>query len=192
MESALGIAAVSAVLRHLLENGLAAQEVTEGTGGEVLVSAQPPDRINTGDNERTQVNLFLYLVTPNTAMPRLRTDGDRPLSLDLHYVVSVYSANDLVCDLLLGAVTRVFQRAALLDAAGVATTLAAATTPSRGRNVPPPLAAIGRRRSSVDLGALQIVPHFPNLEDAARLWSATQARYRPSLYYRVSMAQIAP
>ena len=190
MESPLGIAAVSAVLRHLLENGLAAQEVTEGTGGEVLVSSQAPDRINTGDNERTQVNLFLYLLTPNTAMPRARGDDNRALTLDLHYVVSVYTPNDLVSDLLLGAVARVFQRAARLDAEGVAAALAAATTPSRGRNVAAPLAAIGKRRTTVNLGALQIVPHFPNLEDAARLWSASQARYRPSLYYRVSVAQI--
>lgn len=57
-----------------------------------------PDRIETGDRKRNQVNLFLYQVTPNpgwrnTGLPSLDSRGDGrlsnpPLALDLHYLLT--------------------------------------------------------------------------------------------------------
>ena len=60
MSNALGIAAVTAVLRDLLNNGL-----IDASVGDVTVSAQAPDRIETDNGDLTQLNLFLYQVTPN-------------------------------------------------------------------------------------------------------------------------------
>ena len=49
MSNALAIGAVTAVLRDLLNNGLVDHDVTGSLGGNVTVSALPPDRIRIGD-----------------------------------------------------------------------------------------------------------------------------------------------
>jgi hypothetical protein len=67
MSSALALASVTAVLKSLLENGLASGAVTSKLGADATVSALPPDRIPYGADERAQLNLFLYLVTPHPA-----------------------------------------------------------------------------------------------------------------------------
>jgi len=63
MSSALSLASVTAVLKGLLENGLAASGVTTRIGGDAAVSALPPDQIPSGADERAQLNLFLYSLT---------------------------------------------------------------------------------------------------------------------------------
>ena len=68
MTTTLAIAAITAVLKHLLENGLAESDVTASIGGDVIVSALPPDRATTGADERAQLNVFLYQATPNTGL----------------------------------------------------------------------------------------------------------------------------
>ena len=76
MSYALAIATVSAVLKSLLDNRLAEQGVA-ATVGDVSVTALPPDRISVGTEERSQLNLFLYRITPNTALRRSRAGGSR-------------------------------------------------------------------------------------------------------------------
>jgi hypothetical protein len=39
-------------------------------------------------------------------------------------------------------------------------------------------------------GNIEVVPEFQSLEDVSKLWSALQARYRPSVTYKVSMVVI--
>ena len=66
MGNALAIAAVTAVLKDLLNNGLIDHNVTGAVGGNVTVSALPPDRVFApGTQEGNQLNLFLYQVAPN-------------------------------------------------------------------------------------------------------------------------------
>lgn len=65
MSNALAIAGVSAVLKDLLNNGLIDHEVSAAVGVPVTVSVQSPDRVKTGDQEKAQLNLFLYQVSPN-------------------------------------------------------------------------------------------------------------------------------
>src|SRR5437660_7926311 len=117
MSSALGIAAVTAVLKNLLDNRLIEQGVAASLG-DVSVSALPPDRIPTGADERSQLNLFLYRLTPNSGWRgRTTADGNgngaptrgaaqavgpRPLALDLHYLVTAYGEQDLQAEILLG------------------------------------------------------------------------------------------
>src|SRR4029078_11578879 len=79
--------------------------------GSFSVSATPPDRITTGDNEPNRLNWFLYQVTPNPGwrndgMPSFAAQGGRlsnpPLALDLHYLLTAYGHVDLNAEILLG------------------------------------------------------------------------------------------
>src|SRR3569833_898478 len=95
MSSPLALAAVTAVLRDLLNNGLIDHDITGALGNNVTVTAVPPDTIAIdGNNARTQLNLFLHQVTPNAGwrnvgLPSRDDRGTRlakpPLTLNLHY-----------------------------------------------------------------------------------------------------------
>jgi hypothetical protein len=109
MSSALAIAAVTAALKDLLNDGLMDHDLS--TVGSFSVTAQPPDRVTTGTTELNQLNLFLYQVTPNPGwrnanLPARDNKGARisnpPLALDLHYLLSAYGSQDLNAEVLLG------------------------------------------------------------------------------------------
>ena len=95
MSNALAIASVTRVLQDLLNNGLVDHDVTGAIGGNVTVTALPPDRIlgQPGTPENSQLNLFLHQVTPNLGwraadLPTRDANGalvNNPLlALDLH------------------------------------------------------------------------------------------------------------
>ena len=65
MSNALSIAAVTAVIKDLLENGLVTDAIATSIG-DVIVTALPPDRISVEGDERPQINLFLYSVDRGT------------------------------------------------------------------------------------------------------------------------------
>src|SRR5215216_268913 len=97
MSTALALASVTALLKDLLENGLASAGVTAKIGGDATVSALPPDRVGSGADEKAQLNVFLYHVTPFSAMrlePPKATNGQRRLALELHYLLTAYGAQD--------------------------------------------------------------------------------------------------
>ena len=112
MSSALALAAVTAVLKDLLNNGLIDHNVTGAIGGNVTVTALPPDRVFApGAPESSQLNLFLHQVTPNASwrnvgLPSRGGRGERlsnpPLALDLHYLLTAYGAEDFHAEILLG------------------------------------------------------------------------------------------
>ena len=64
MSGPLAIAAVTAILKDILNNGLIDQDISSFVGS-FRVSAMPPDRISVGETEPNQINLFLYKVTSN-------------------------------------------------------------------------------------------------------------------------------
>ena len=73
MSTALAIAGVTAVLRDLLNDGLINHNVSGVLGSSVTVSVLAPDRVVPANgSEASQINLFLYLVTPN---PGWRNEG---------------------------------------------------------------------------------------------------------------------
>src|SRR5262249_42275514 len=88
----LAIAAVTAVLKHVLSNGLVRYSSTIRLG-DVAVSVLPPDRITVGADESSQLNVYLYRVTPHpklsgAAGARTNSNGrSSRLVLDLHYVL---------------------------------------------------------------------------------------------------------
>jgi Pvc16 N-terminal domain len=96
MSAHLTIASVTAVLKNLLENTVVSRGVTSAVGGDITVTAVSPDRITAGGDEKPQLNLFLYQITPASM---LRAPG---LSLELYYLITAYGAQDYQAEILLG------------------------------------------------------------------------------------------
>jgi len=191
--SALALASVTAVLKHLLENCLAARGVTTALGGDATVSSLPPDRVPSGADERAQLNLFLYLVTPRvglaTSLPH-GADGRPRLALELRYLISAYGSQDYQAEILLGHALQLLHERPAFERAEIAAALAALTDGSDGRVIPPALGALRASDLAHQVERIEILPEFLNAEEISRLWSALQAKYRPSAVYRVSAVVI--
>jgi Pvc16 N-terminal domain len=188
MSNALAIAAVTAALKDLIGNGLLGLDLS--SIGSVTVSALPPDRIATGQTEPNQLNLFLYQVTPNTgwrnhALPARDANGARignpPLALDLHYMLTAYGAQDLSAEALLGFAMQFLHETPMLSRAQLRTVLG---PPS------PPFGNLSALSLAEQVEWLKITPQFLGAEELSKLWTAMQARYRPSMAYQVSVVLI--
>lgn len=184
MSGAWTIGALTAALKGFLENQLAGQAQLVGLDGEVLVSALPLDRISIGGEERPQLNLLLWLITPHTRLPATDRPEPRPNApmFDLHYLLSAFGRHDFEAELLLGfamsrlqALTREPER--------------------RAEAIKSVAAGDGKHGAALAAGAtiladfaemLQIEPVYLSMEEMARVWSAAQARCRPSVAYKVS------
>ena len=109
-------------------------------GSSVTVSVLAPDRVvPPSASEASQINLFLYLVTPNPGwrneqLPSRDASGRQrltnpPLALDLHYLLSVYSGGDLHAEILLGYAMQLLHEMPVLTRDAIRTAL----NPSPGR-----------------------------------------------------------
>jgi hypothetical protein len=199
VSSALAIASVTAVLRNLLDNGMIDDRVT-ATVGNVTVSALAPDLIPLERNAASQLNLFLYLVTPNQGwrnvdLPAFDGAGDRrsnpPLALDLHYLLTAYGSRDLHAEILLGYgmqllhETPVLSRAAIRRAIGVPGLVS-----DPDDSLPAGLEALGASGLGEQVETIKIVQAAMGPDDVSKLWSAFQSRYRPSAGYLVTVVLI--
>lgn len=192
MSDLLALAAVTAVLKRSLENGMVARDLSAHTGGDVLISTLPPDRVATGAEERAQLNLFLYQVTPHTGMRRAEPAGPqsregRALTLDLAYLVTAYGATDFQSELLLGYALARFHEQRRIERDAIRAALQAVSAPHGDRSSAAPAAALAGSRLAETIERLELSPLFLPLEELSKLWSALQARYRPSLTYKVSL-----
>lgn len=194
MSTALALASVTALLKDLLDNGLARGGITSQLGADATVSATPPDRISAGADEKPQLNLFLYHVTPRTGLARpagmmsggAPGNGVVPLALELHYLISAYGGQDYQTEILLGHALRVLHETPVLDAKRIRDTLGALAKPARGRVIPPPVAALAASDLAERVTRIQIQEEFLSLEEISKLWSALQGKYRPSATYKVT------
>ena len=189
MSNVLSIAAVTATIKDLLENGLVSDAIVSSIG-DVVVTALPPDRISVEADERPQLNLFLYQISPNrnadwssnTATKRsIDSRAPAPLTLDLYYVLTAYGAKDFQAELLLGFAIHLLYKIPVLTRDRIETAL---TVFSQA------LSAISAAELAQKLGEIKISSEFFNLEETSRLWSVLQTHYRPSTAYRVSMVSI--
>lgn len=198
MSSALAIAAVSAVLKDLLDSGMIDHQATDTLGRGVTVTARAPDLIELKADMPSQLNLFLYQVTPNSgwrnaALPSRDGAGERlsnpPLALDLHYLVTAYAATDLHAEILLGYAMQLLHETPMLARAAIRTALNPPGAP-----LPNSLPSAPGVLSASDLAdqveAIKIVPEYIGAEEMSRVWSALQSRYRPSVAYKVSVVLI--
>jgi Pvc16 N-terminal domain/IPT/TIG domain len=199
MSSALAIAAVTAVLRDLLNNGLIDQNISSLLGN-VIVSALPPDRIDvTSDNQQSQLNLFLYQVTPNTGwrnvgLPSRNGEGERisnpPLALNLHYLLTAYGAQDLHSEILLGYGMQLLHETPVLPRAAIRNSLALSTHVGGGSGLPPQMQALLTSELAEQVEQVKIIPESLNTEEISRMWSAMQANYRPTAAYQATVVLI--
>jgi Pvc16 N-terminal domain len=199
VSSALAIAGVTAVLRDLLNNGLIDHSVSGTLGNAVTVSALAPDRIIASNGvEPTQLNLFLYHVTPNQGwrnerLPSRDSAGrtrlsNPPLALDLHYLLSAYGSEDLHADILLGYAMQLLHETPVLGRSAITTALN--PSPPLGTALPPALQALAECGLADQLEQIKITPEYLNTEEVSKLWTAVQSHYRPTAAYVATVVLI--
>ncbi|MDZ7950926.1 DUF4255 domain-containing protein [Nostoc sp. DedQUE09] len=203
MSNVLSIAAVTAVLKVLLENGLVSDPIAASVG-DVIVTALPPDRISVEADERAQINLFLYQVTQNRNVdwvsqefrsrhsringnPRSQTP---PLALDLHYLLTAYGAKDFQAELLLGYAMHLLHKTPAITSDIIENTLINASTTNTSSAFSQAVASVSVSALAEQIGQIKLTPEFFNMEETSKLWSALQTHYRPSATYLASMVLI--
>jgi hypothetical protein len=199
VSTALAIAGVTAVLRDLLSDGMINHNISGVLGSTVTVSVLAPDRVvPTSGSEASQINLFLYLVTPN---PNLRNEGlpsrdasgrlrlaNAPLALDLHYLLSVYSGGDLHAEILLGYAMQLLHEMPVLTRDSIRTALQ--PSPDVGTALPPALRALADSGLEDQIELIKLTPQYLNTEEMSKLWTAMQSHFRPTAAYTASVVLI--
>ncbi|MDZ8259798.1 DUF4255 domain-containing protein [Nostoc sp. ChiQUE01b] len=203
MSNMLSIAAVTAVLKVLLENGLVSDPIAASVG-DVIVTALPPDRISVEADERAQINLFLYQVTQNRNVDWVsqefrsrhsRINGNPrsatpPLALDLHYLLTAYGAKDFQAELLLGYAMHLLHKTPAITSDIIENTLINASTTNTSSAFSQAVASVSVSDLAEQIGQIKLTPEFFNMEETSKLWSALQTHYRPSATYLASMVLI--
>ncbi len=179
MSNRLAIAAVTSCLRNLLASALAGDADLSDT----MVTAQPLDKARDPAATANQLNLFLYLISPNAAwrnqdMPGRVRPGEvasPPLALNLFYLVSAYGRDNDVqqpfSQLLLGQAMRALYDHPLLGHDEIAAAL-----PGNDLGDQP-------ERVRITLQPLSI-------EEISKLWAGFQMQYRLSVAYEVAVVLI--
>lgn len=198
MSSPLAIAAVTAVLKDLLDNGLVDHSVSAAVGGPVLVTAHAPQRIKTDENEVAQLNLFLYQVTPNqgwrnAGLPSRNGRGDLlsnpPLALDLHYLLTAYGKLDFEAEILLGYAMHLLHETPVLTREAIRKTLGP-VSPVGGSLLPAPFSALAAADLADQIEQIKLTLQPMSTEEISRLWAALQSGYRPTAAYQASVVLI--
>lgn len=176
MSNALGIAAVTATLQHLIEKGI------EPEGAGIAVTTRPPDKARSGGGVPNQVNLFLYQTMPNGAwrnmdIPRQVRPGETghpPLALNLSYLVTAYGENDddVRGHRLLGRAMSALDDFPVLGSEEINQIL----LPESGL------------REQVERVRITLQPL--SLDEMSKLWTTFQTQYRISAAYQVSAVLI--
>ncbi len=180
MSAHLTIASVTAVLKNLLENTVVSRGVSSAVGGDIVISSLPPDRINTAGDEKPQLNLFLYQVTPASV---LRAPG---LSLELYYLITAYGAQEFQSEILLGHAVQTLAEHQHLTGETIQKTLTSLGSGKSTRTAQPTLSALAGSGLGTNVTTLEVRPQFLDADTLGKLWSALQAKYRPSVTYRIS------
>jgi hypothetical protein len=199
MSTALAIAGVTAALRDLLNDGLINHNVSGVLGSSVTVSVLAPDRVvPASGNEASQINLFLYLVTPNIGwrnegLPSRDSTGrlrltNAPLAIDLHYLLSAYSGGDLHAEILLGYAMQLLHEVPVLTRDAIRTALNPSA--AAGAALPPALRALAGSGLENQIELVKLTPQYLNTEEMSKLWTAMQTHFRPTAAYTASVVLI--
>lgn len=194
MANALAIAAVSAVLKDLLNNGL----IDAQLNNEVVVRVGPPPASSGNGPPGVQLNLFLYQVTPNLnwrneCLPSHNGRGDRlnnaPLALDLHYLLTAYGSDEFDAEILLGYAMQLLHEHTILSRGAIRRALSGGAVD--GGILPGNFQAIAAAGLAEQVELIKISPEHLDTEAMSRLWSSLQATYRTSTAYHVSVVLIS-
>jgi hypothetical protein len=187
----LAFASITAVLKDLLSNGLVRYSSVTRLG-DVSVSVLPPDRVTLGAEEASQLNVFLYRVTPHTRLAHGVKDKNNSIAhnnhlvLDLHYLLTAYGAQDFHEEILLGCAVHLLNSVSILTRELIRKALESASAHNGKNLISPARTALSTFQLSDQFQELKITPQFLSFEEMSKLWSMLQARYRPSIAYEVS------
>jgi hypothetical protein len=193
MSTALAIAATTSVIRGVLQAGISSANLG-GLLGDITVSALPPDRITTGSSETSQLNLFMYQVSPNPGWRNVdlasrRQNGDRlsspPLPLDLHYVLSAFGAGDLHPEVLLGHAMQLLHEMPVLTREAIR-----AVFSPNGGPLDPLVALLATAGLDDQEELIKITPQTLTSDEISKLWSVFGEKYRPTAAYLATVVLI--
>jgi hypothetical protein len=202
MSNALAVASVSFVLVDLLNNGLIDHDISSTLGSDVTVSALSPDKVDnlqTKPAANSQLNLFLYNVTQNqgwknVGFPSRDSKGERidnpPLAINLHYLLSAYGMEQFHSEILLGYGMQLFHETPFLPRDAIRKSLAAPSLVPPGQGLPPFMTNLFTSELAEQVEQIKIWPETLSTEEISRLWTAFQAKYRPTAAYQVSVVLI--
>lgn len=197
MSSPLAIAAVTWVLKDLLNEGLINSDLTT----QVKVTAKPPiaePKVSSGDE--SQLNLFLYHVSwnpgwRNAGLPAFDGGGARvgnpPLALDLHYLLTAYDERDLHAEVLLGYALQLLHETPVLTRQAIRASLKIDLVNAPGAQpLPDDLRSLTTSGLADQIELIKVTPHPFGIEEMSKLWTGFQAPYRPSVAYLVTVVLI--
>ena len=202
MSNALAIAAVTAVLKNLLDNAVIDTSLVTAVNDTVTVTTRAPSDVENDAKGKVQLNLFLYHVEPNpgwrnAGLPSTDQRGARltnpPLALDLFYLLTAYGNKDFDAEVILGYAMQLFHETPVLRRDQIRTTFGGnggGTPPVSGGVLPTSYQALSASELAEQVESIKITPHTMTTEEASKLWTAFQARYHPSVAYHVSVVLI--
>lgn len=201
MSNGLAIAAMTAVFKNLLEDGLV-QNAALSSMGNILVTTLPPDQISIGVDGQPQLNLFLYQVSQNRNADLGKSDlsvyhqtsaekgAILPLAINLHYLLTAYGNKDFQTEILLGYVMQLMHQTSVLSNAKIRAALNHVATINRFGLLAQAIESTSVETLSEQLDEVKITPNLLDTEQMSRLWSLLHSAYRPSIAYEVSMVFI--
>ncbi len=199
MSNALAIAAVSHLLKDLLNDGIIQGDLGATVGAKVVVTSRPPIRQpDTSNPDECQLNLFLYQVQPNSGwrnegLPARDAQGTRvgrhPLALDLHYLLTAYDERDLHPEILLGYGMQLLHETPVLGRKLIRRSLRDIAESGTG-TLPPNLKALTQSGLADQMESIRITPNYLNTEELSKIWTGFQAPYRLSMAYIVTVVLI--
>lgn len=200
MSNVLAIAAVTQLLKDLLNDALINGEVGQALQSDFTVTALPPDRVvsENGDQQAPQLNIFLHRITPNAALRNMdlptRDPGGRltqrpRLALDLHYMLTAVAGEELQAEILLGYAMQLFHETAILPRETIRNALTIAGVPD-DEVLAGPTGVIRASELADQIELIKITPRTISMDDMSKMWTALQASYRTTVAYDVSLVLI--
>lgn len=199
MSNVLAVAAVTQLLKDLINDAMINGDIGQVLNSDFRVTALPPNRVvaENASDQATQLNLFLYRVSPNAALrnsdlPTRNRAGElkcRPrLAIDLHYILTAVSAEELHAEILLGYAMQLFHEQAMLPRELIRNALDLAVI---DQILPPEQFDPIRASELADqVEMIKITPRTLTMDDMSKLWTAFQASYRTTVAYDVSVVLI--
>ncbi|WP_158860383.1 DUF4255 domain-containing protein [Lunatibacter salilacus] len=200
MSNAFGIAAVTHVLKDLLNDGLVYQNVSAAVGSAINVTSLPPGQVEPQQGSPTnQLNLFMYRVSYNTGLnsfgyPSRNARGglvnNPPLALNLHYLLIAFGEEELHAEILLGYGMQLLHENPVLDRNLIRNSLSSANASNPDGRLPENLLALASSGLSEQIEQIKITPEPLTTEEMSKLWTAIQSRYRPCTGYLATVVLI--
>lgn len=194
MSSNLAIAAVSAVMKYVLQNPLSRDSIA-AIVPDLAITAVAPQKVS---EDEPHLNIFFYRAIVNTSwvqngLPSRSESGERVsnpyLALDLYYLITAHGISDYQGEILLGYAMQAFHETPVLTRSTIRTALASPSlvTTDTPANI---LAAFAAGELADQFEQIRITPYYPPPDEFSQTWTATNISYVPAAHYKISVALI--